>query len=229
MSSSSGVSETASGNKTTTMMPEKSSFSVTCNRLREYLKEKGSFGDVSLGIALAGDNGFGVSSAAGPKSETILRSLSSMNLFPQPVVKACVEDVAKVDDNKSRCAAMKPEKAQMTIFYGGQVMVFNDMHVGKAMEVMRLATIAGSSYLVTGNPVPATAGLGVAAHESLAKISQPVLRDIPIARKQSLARFLEKRKDRIMSRSPYSTNNFIKGVSPNSMPDDKSWLGLAGS
>lgn len=41
-------------------------------------------------------------------------------------------------------ATAEPEKAQMTIFYGGQVIVFNDFPVDKAKEVMLLAS-KGSS------------------------------------------------------------------------------------
>lgn len=41
-------------------------------------------------------------------------------------------------------AIAEPEKAQMTIFYGGQVFVFNDFPADKAKEVMLLAS-KGSS------------------------------------------------------------------------------------
>nr|GEY20320.1 hypothetical protein [Tanacetum cinerariifolium] len=43
---------------------------------------------------------------------------------------------------------------------------------------------------------------------------------LPIARKASLARFLEKRKDRITARSPYQVQESSK------QEDGKSWLGL---
>lgn len=50
--------------------------------------------------------------------------------------------------------------------------------------------------------------------------SDIVISDLPIARKASLTRFLEKRKDRITARAPYA--------SPATKPaESKSWLGLA--
>lgn len=61
----------------------------------------------------------------------------------------------------------------MTIFYGGQVMVFNDMPAGKAMEVMRLASVASCN--ASNTPIPATPGLSVLPKESITKISPPVL------------------------------------------------------
>jgi jasmonate ZIM domain-containing protein len=48
------------------------------------------------------------------------------------------------------CATAEPEKAQMTIFYGGQVIVFNEFPADKAKEVMILAS-KGTSQSHTNN------------------------------------------------------------------------------
>ncbi|KAG6389095.1 hypothetical protein SASPL_150555 [Salvia splendens] len=81
----------------------------------------------------------------------------------------------------------QPEKEveQMTIFYAGQVIVLNDIPAGKAKEIINLA----------------------AAVSPIQKPQLPPLgSDLPIARKNSLARFLEKRKDRITAAAPYQAS-----------------------
>ncbi|XP_020227971.1 protein TIFY 10A-like [Cajanus cajan] len=53
---------------------EKSTFSQTCSLLSQYLKEKGSFGDLSLGMSCAVEpNG---------SPETSCHSATTMELFP---------------------------------------------------------------------------------------------------------------------------------------------------
>lgn len=50
-----------------------------------------------------------------------------------------------------------PEKAQMTIFYGGQVIVFNDFPADKAKEIMLLASNGGTTSVAPKLPEsPAT-------------------------------------------------------------------------
>ncbi|KAG6387563.1 hypothetical protein SASPL_152755 [Salvia splendens] len=74
------------------------------------------------------------------------------------------------------------EIGQMTIFYAGRVIVLNDIPAEKAKEIINLATT---------NNYPAVSPLGS---------------DLPIARKNSLARFLEKRRDRVAGAAPYKAS-----------------------
>ncbi|XP_076905671.1 protein TIFY 11d-like [Bidens hawaiensis] len=67
----------------------------------------------------------------------------------------------------------KESSSQLSIFYAGQVIVVDDFPPDKALEIMKLA---GSG---TPNAVS----------------------DLPLARKASLARFLEKRRERITARA----------------------------
>lgn len=188
MSSSSEIIDSGkfSGQKTA-KSPEKSSFSQTCNLLSQYLKEKRTLGDLSLGMAFESN---GTAPATPPAAGM------TMNLFP---------------------VKQQPENAQMTIFYGGQVMVFNDFPSEKAKEIMMLASKACSAHKQA--EVPASPNV-----TSLAKTQrppQPIVSDLPIARKASLTRFLEKRKDRITARAPYGSPVATKPA------ETKSWLGLA--
>ncbi|KAL8102714.1 protein TIFY 10A-like [Apium graveolens] len=196
MSSSSEIVDSgrSSGQKT----PEKSSFSQTCSLLSQYLKEKGSLGDLSLGI------GFESNGTTAPWTPP---AASTMNLFP--VTEKPGQGIP---------AKQQPENAQMTIFYGGQVVVFNDLSSEKAKEIMMLASKACSSLK---QPEVAVSPKVVGANSLVEAIRpQPIVSDLPIARKASLTRFLEKRKDRITARAPY--------VSPTTKPaESKSWLGLA--
>ncbi|PWA81272.1 ZIM-domain protein 5 [Artemisia annua] len=93
-----------------------------------------------------------------------------------------------------------PASAQMTIFYGGQVIVVNDFPADKALEIMNMlsGTQTASSFVAS---------------------------DLPMARKASLARFLEKRKERITARAPYKQQ---EGTSTPSKQQDESntWFGL---
>ncbi|KAH6797969.1 hypothetical protein C2S52_022523 [Perilla frutescens var. hirtella] len=137
----------------------RSNFSQKCTLLSQYLKEKGSFGDLTLGLT--------------PKG--------SMNLLP------------KIEQAKS-----EKGNGQMTIFYSGQVIVLNDIPADKAKEIMASAANYSAAVAPPQNP----------AEPAVRHAPQlpPLGSDLPIARKNSLARFLEKRKDRITGTAPYQAS-----------------------
>nr|AQA29554.1 jasmonate-zim-domain protein 1 [Camellia sinensis var. sinensis]QEG58832.1 jasmonate ZIM-domain 5 [Camellia sinensis] len=283
MSSSSGSADSGrfSGHRHSSRVPEKSassSFSQTCSLLSQYLKEKkGTFGDLSLGMPTATTtmNLFPVamkSSEVSRNGTPVTRNLTSMDLFPQQSGFgsniSVEESLNKVDSsaiNKS-----EPETAQMTIFYAGQVIVFNDFPADKAKEIMLLAS-KGSSHHNPGtlastpvqkpieptNLIPTSSASAIVPNSGnntisiepislipttssvaapnfsnnmiqervqVQRASQPIATDLPIARKASLTRFLEKRKDRITSRAPYQISS---STSPPKPTESKSWLGLA--
>ncbi|KAJ7979219.1 Jasmonate-zim domain protein [Quillaja saponaria] len=149
------------------------------------------------------------------------RSLSSMNLFPQQA--ACGAFPSKEDTPKMANSSVS-KSSQMTILYAGQVIVFDDFPADKAKEIMMFASKGNSHSRNTFAPtlpqkLPAFAhNLAKTSVESSAAIPtsmtitpsignnliqdstlslpRPIVHDLPIARKASLHRFLEKRKDR---------------------------------
>uniref|UniRef100_A0A0D9XJA6 Protein TIFY n=1 Tax=Leersia perrieri TaxID=77586 RepID=A0A0D9XJA6_9ORYZ len=136
-------------------------FAVTCGLLRQYMREHQQQPPAPAVSLLATE-----AAAEGDDGRT-------MQLFP-------TRDAAAVE---------AAETAPLTIFYGGRMVVFEDVTAEKAMELVRMAAASDSSPPA---PAPATP-------------PQPAaLSDMPIARKASLQRFLQKRKHRITTTSdPY--------------------------
>ncbi|KAF8034001.1 hypothetical protein BT93_C0316 [Corymbia citriodora subsp. variegata] len=251
---------------------EKSSFSHTCSLLSQYLKEKGSFGDLSLGISPAADatGAPGMSRQAASTMNLFpvcegarnaeSRNIEFMDLFPQKAgFGSTKEDASKM--NSSSLSKKEPETAQMTIFYAGQVIVLNDFPADKAKEVILAASKASSlnqhraaapnlakskparapSYakipvesgvVVSSNPSPVPALSANAIQEHVRRPTEPLACDLPIARRASLHRFLEKRKDRLTARAPYlmnspTTSSGSAAAAPPKPAETKPWLGLA--
>ncbi|KAF3623880.1 putative polygalacturonase-like [Capsicum annuum] len=204
---------------------QRSHFSHTCSLLSQYLKEKGSLGDLYLGISRNFDSTGSATMDLLPMIEksAATNTQKSMNLFLQGATKA----ESSID------------KSQMTIFYAGQVIVFNDFPADKAKEIMLMASNNANN---TQNPInkqaestvdlvtpavnivpPSLANTSIQEHQMT---SQPIVSDLPIARRASLTRFLEKRKDRLTAKVPYQTSTPHKHTANPKKEENKAWLGL---
>jgi len=153
-----------------------SRFAVTCGLLRQYMKEQGGNGALRLAPAVAMGLAPVADAAAAAAEEGTEERKAVLELFPQQA------GTLKDEQQRKRKEPAADERAPLTIFYGGKMVVFDDFPAEKAEELMQLA------------------GSGNAAAAALA---QPSLTDMPIARKASLKRFLEKRKNRLTAGDPY--------------------------
>ncbi|KAG2321248.1 hypothetical protein Bca52824_014461 [Brassica carinata] len=145
---------------------ESSEFAATRRLSRnQYLKENGSFGDLSLGMACKPEVN-GISRQPTTTISLFPCNMDSMeagqdvkpkNLFPrQPSFSSSSSSLPKEDVLKmthtttiTRSVRPEPQTAPLTIFYGGQVIVFNDFTAEKAKEVMDLAS-KGTANTFTG-------------------------------------------------------------------------------
>ncbi|KAE8700353.1 Pectin lyase-like superfamily protein isoform 1 [Hibiscus syriacus] len=210
------------------MLSEKPSFTQTCNLLSRCRLRPWTYFPSSKSGDVSG------------RTVGAPRNLRSMDLFPQRAGFSvpAPKDVALKRVGCSTVTNMnkfEPQAAQMTIFYGGQVIVFNDFPADKTKEI-RLIANKSSSQTNSFNPTPFTSSRARSPIESsvgvppTSKAGQPAHRpypgaDLPIARRASLHRFLEKRKDRITSKAPYQITS--SAASPSEAGNSKSWLGLA--
>ncbi|XP_059315784.1 protein TIFY 10a-like [Lycium ferocissimum] len=133
----------------------------------------------------------------------------------------------------------KLEKAQMTIFYAGKVIVFNEFPADKVKEIMILASKKSNSNNVSYAifpPKPIESASQIFKNTLIQECSQsqsllktheyycPV--DLPIARKASLTRFLGKRKDRLTANAPYPIRGQYNQKAPSKLEESNTWLGL---
>lgn len=217
---------------------EKTSFAVTCSKLSRFLKENRSYGD------LQGIEGLCQQQEKAKGEIFLLKGIYqtpvTMNLFPGSDVAAETFNLDEVSEQKATIfmdpsqdtdkASMTDEQkekemnAQLTIFYDGKVMVFDNFPAMKAKDLMEMAS-KGNVFLPHSVNVNCSTTGTTAAPPLPPKAGASVDLSMPIARRASLHRFLEKRKDRINRNAPY----IVKDLSEMKAEKSLSWLALGHS
>ncbi|KAJ0238710.1 Protein TIFY 3B [Hirschfeldia incana] len=115
---------------------------------------------------------------------------------------------------------------QLTIFFGGKICVFDGIPPEKIQEILGIAAAVVAKSIETKNstslkPVaspalnraPSFSSTSTGASPAPQSFPVPFCRsaaDLPIARRNSLQRFLEKRRDRLVNKNPYPASDVKK-------------------
>uniref|UniRef100_A0A0D9X1G5 Protein TIFY n=1 Tax=Leersia perrieri TaxID=77586 RepID=A0A0D9X1G5_9ORYZ len=208
------------------------SFAMACSLLSRYVRQNGAAA-AELGLGIRGEaeatRAAATMSLGGEEAE---KKKETMELFPQSAGFG-QQDATAADADASR--DQEQEKRQLTIFYGGKVLVFNDFPADKAKGLMQLASNGSPVAQNITPPAPTTVTdntkVQMAPVSSLPtaqvdaqKPARANASDLPIARKASLHRFLEKRKDRLNSKTPYQASSDASPVKKEL--ERQPWLGL---
>ncbi|KAH9626201.1 hypothetical protein KSS87_000080 [Heliosperma pusillum] len=193
----------------------KSNFATTCNRFSQFLKERRSLGDIGFGgITSPRLDMEGVTYSYPTQIQTKPDGINekhnvnelvsvedkSLELFPLTSSSSSLhfnESMKNIDHSRESTKLIeepkKSTKANMTIIYEGKVLHLQDLHEEMAQEIISLASKGGVINASSNNPLTTHLSRG--------------LLDLPIARRASLHRFMDKRKDRIAACAPYQRNS----------------------
>ncbi|KAI3945149.1 hypothetical protein MKW98_022013 [Papaver atlanticum] len=224
-------------------MMKSKNFSQTCDLLSEYMKgNKGSFGPPAMNLSSSAS-----ASSVGISPSAYNQEVKSMGLFPQQHASFGRTPNTLGTNNKS-------ESPQMTIFYGGKIMVLDNLSVDSAKQVLGFAENFSGSYtvhtqeksnnFVAANNILIHKDLLPPSHQQRQQQEQAIASgssssslcinasDVPAAKNLSLQRFLAKRKERISARAPYqvkassSTPKDSQAQANKEIDESKTWLGL---
>ncbi|KAL2978064.1 hypothetical protein AAZX31_13G098700 [Glycine max] len=128
-----------------------------------------------------------------------------------------------------------PSPTQFSILYKGKMCIYEGIPAEKVREIMLIASVSAKSAemksgirLTSFIPKSPSSSQGNSTNlpspQSVKSSIRRLQDEFPLARRQSLQRFLEKRRNRLANKSPHAlTKNVVhnpdKGFSPDDTPD----------
>ncbi|XP_019093131.1 PREDICTED: protein TIFY 11B-like isoform X2 [Camelina sativa] len=212
--------------------PEKSNFSQRCSLLSRYLKEKGSFGNINIGLARKSDLELAGNFDLKGQQDVIKKAETSGTRSFDLIQKVSNGEASTSSGGKAidiiDLSELEPGNSQLTIFFGGKVMVFNEFPEDKAKEIMQVAAKA-ANHVAHVESKSKNTQMNLDMDISISSKSNVIIPDLNeptssgnnedqqteqqqhqgverIARRASLHRFFAKRKDRAVARAPYQVN-----------------------
>ncbi|CAH8388978.1 unnamed protein product [Eruca vesicaria subsp. sativa] len=189
--------------------PEKFNFTRRCSLLSRYLKEKGSFGNIDLGLVRKPELDLGLPGNYDQQEKQNVMHKAKGELSSSSGGKAKATNLSEHPDAAS---------SQLTIFFGGKVLVYNEFPAEKAKEIIQVAKEAKPETEINTQTQ-------INDHKNKSNMVLPDLNEPTdfadvnqqqqqqqnqlverIARRASLHRFFAKRKDRAVARAPYQVN-----------------------
>ncbi|XP_058087452.1 protein TIFY 10c-like [Magnolia sinica] len=129
--------------------------------------------------------------------QSIISSLRRPSFLEQMLLPGTRSDEKPTMKNQA-------SKGQLTIFYSGAINVYDNVPIDKAKAIMLLAGESSPGNSASPKMPTAHGAVDTPSHSlSLPSVCE-LQADLPIARKNSLQRFLEKRRNRILNKAPYT-------------------------
>jgi jasmonate ZIM domain-containing protein len=192
----------------------KSSFAVTCGLLSRYLREnKGGALQGLAGLDMAPPAPATAVPAGGAGAFQPPTTMNLLSGLEDPKPDTVDVELAVHKGQLLQAPTGNQDAHQLTIFYGGKVVVVDNFPSTEVKALLQMANAAGDGAV--DRTVP----------QSMPGPAHSDLPDLPIARRNSLHRFLEKRKGRITAKAPYQANSSSSAPSKQAN-GDKFWLGL---